>query len=452
MAKVPFPRGYNGLNDVYKQREHLINCFNHEGYVLRTPGIDSVITASGDGCRGAATWSADEKAYFVRGTNLSALESGETLTSIGTIAGTADCVLSSGQVELVIVVKGGNAYTWDGSTLSQITDGDYVASDAVDFIDGRHVFIPSDGSPAFYSGIDDAGNIDSLSFFDAEELPDLNKNVVNIRNTLTIFGVESIERFRTTDDPNNPFARLSGSRQDTGYVSGGTRYAGEYVFIGRRRGQAYAIYALIGQGQIEKISNDVVTEDLNGFTEAQIEAARVNRFEWLGQEFVAWTIASRTYCYVNGNWVFLDSNLDGSISGSWRVNGVAFAYGRFYVGDTDTDNIGKLAASPGEYGSDVELDIRTFYRQQRNGYFTAGAVELDALTGITSDTSIGLSLSRDGRAWSDFHYRSLGDAGRYQNQIRWSPFGGVGRCESFLGINLRTTDQVRFSTEGLYIE
>ncbi len=446
---VPIPRSYRGIDDLPKQREVLINLFETESALVRTPGIDAVITAAGDGCRGATTWFLNGKPYFVQGTTLYRLNPDETRTNLGTIAGTADVVFSGGQRELVIVAKGGSGYTYDENNgLQAIDSPNYLASDSVAFVDGRHVFVPSDGSEAFWTDIDDARTIETTYIFNAEELPDKNIHVINLKNLVVMFGQESIEFFRPVDNVTLPFSRLSGTRIDTGYVSGGTKYRSAYVFIGRDSQQSYAIFAMEGQGQPIQISNAAVTEDLNEYTQAQIEAARVNRFKWLDKEFVAWTIGDRTYCFVDGNWIFLDSDLNGSEAGAWRVNGIAFAYGRYYVGDSETNNIGKLTSSPSEYGDSVEYQLNTFLRSQRGSFLRPRGLEIEVLTGQDSST-IGLSLTKDNRVFGDYFYRALGNTGDYQKRVRW--FGGLGQYENFMGISLRGTGQVNFSMESIVV-
>lgn len=450
MVNVPLPVGYVGIDDLPKQRELLINCINLDGSIVRTPGIDSLLTHSGTGCRGSTTWAVDGKAYFVIGTDLVRVEANETLTTLGTIAGAADCDLVGGQVQLVVLVRGGNAYTYSpGGGLAQITDPNFVPCVSVDYIDGRHVYIPADGSPAIYSEVDDAGTFTALSFFDAEESPDVNRFIINVQNQLFIMGEESTEMFISTGDADAPFSRSGGQRIDYGYAAGGVRFANTYCFIGRQRSQSYAIYVK-ETGGAQEISNAVVNEDLNGYTKEQIEAVRVNRFKWYGKELLAWSFHDKTYVFCEGNWIFMDSDLNGTEAGPWRVNGVAFANGKYYVGDRETGNIGVLSESPSEYGEQIEYQFDTYVRAQRGQYMTPSSLEADVLAGQNA-TTIGLSLSRDGRIRGDYHYRGLGSTGHYQRRIRWNPSGGLGRYESYMGISIRGTGKVQFSAEGLYV-
>jgi hypothetical protein len=448
MASAPLPLGYSGIDDLPKQRQMLINCFNMDGSIVRSPGIDSVITATGTGCRGAATWALDGKAYFVIGSALYRRNTDNTRTSLGAIAGTAAVVISPGQVQIVILVVGGNSYTYsDADGLEQIVNSNFVTSVSVDFIDGRHVFIPADGSPAFFSEVDDAGNINALSFFDAEELPDINKWNINVRNLMYIMGSDSTEIFGTTGEVTAPFSRRSGSRVDVGYASGGIRYGNTFAFIGRARSQAYDFF-IMATGDAQSISNPVVAEDLAGYTQDEIEACVANRFKYLGKEFLAWTFADKTYVFCDGNWFFMDSEIDGSNTGPWRVNGVAFADGNYYVGDLDSANMGKLSNSPSEYGLQVEYQIDTFLRAPRGTHQRPSMIEVDVLSGQDA-TTLGISLSLDGRIKSPYSYRSLGSTGEYQKRVRWRPSGGLGKFESFMGISIRGTGSVHFSAEAI---
>lgn len=447
MTAVPLPKGIVGIEDTPKQQEYLINQFFKDSYLLRTPGTVSALTSSETGNRGGAEWYVDEKLYLVQGGKFVRIESDNTETVLGDIAGTADCVFSLGQVNIVIIVKGDRGYTYNNiSGLVQIIDVDFKPSDSVDFIDGRHVFIPSDGSPAFYSEVDNAGDIGPLNFFDAEELPDLNKFVINIGNELHIMGSQATERFRTTGAVSAPFARREGGRVDTGFVSGGIRYLGTYAFIGKNRDESYSIN-IMQSGMSPAISNSAINEMLNNnYTTEELEAVNSFSFQWKQSQFIGWNLPDITICFVDGNWVYLDSNLDATKQGPWTGKSVVFAYGKYYVANSITDDIGNLSDTQGEYGVNTEFELKTFIRSTRDSNFSLKAIELDLLTGQNS-TTIGLALSRDAITYSGFNYKDLGVTGNYNHRIRWG--GGLGRYESFAGVKIRGTGQVRLATEGM---
>lgn len=449
MPNVPFPKGIVGLQAFPKQQEWLKNFLLTQEGVIRTPGIEAFTVGSGV-CRGASQWR-DGYDYQVSGNDLIRINSVGSITVLGTIAGSADCVFSPGQTNLVIVVKGGNGYRYnDTDGLVQITDPDYIPSVSVDFIDGRHVFVPYDGEPAFYSSVDSPGDISPLSFFDAEELPDKNRAVINVQNQLIILGDDSFEVFRTNIDPDVVFTRREGARVDVGYIAGLTRFAGTFAFLGRSREQT-ARFFVAGAGTAEPISTPAIDEILNDdYTAAEREECEGMRYEWKGTEVLVFTLPRHTFKFANGIWSYADSDLDGTNAGQWRARWISCGAGRYVVGDREGSNIGILSNEPSEYGDRLEAELQTYVRDERNSYIDITKLELDCLTGqaITNKT-VGISVSRDARIWSDYHYRTLGLIGKYSQRVLWQP---IGQCENYLGIRIRTTADVSFSLEALTAE
>lgn len=450
MIKIPLPRGISGLKDFPKLREHYVNMMLTEGGPIRTPGITSFTSAPGELFRGAVTWSIDGRRYQVNDTSLLRVDADGSLTDLGTIEGSNDVVFSPGQVELLIIVKGGAGYTYsliDG--LAEITDPDFFPSVDADFIDGRHVLIPEDGEPAAYTNVDDAGVIDGLAFFDAEELPDRNKCVINVRNTLYIGGSDAFETFVTTSDPDVVFSRREGGRVDTGFVAAKVRHMNTFAFLGRERDQGYKIY-LMGAGSAQPISSEAINEILNEeYTEDELKACSAESFEHKGHKVLAFTLARHTLCFANGAWFFMDSKVDQQVS-PWRAKGITHSFGRYICGDRESGEIGVLEPVTTEYGADIEFEIKTFAKNHRESFFSVSSIMLDCLVAQSTESeSISLSLSKDGYKWTQFFARELGKAGNYQKLVKWEPPGGLGFYESFMGIRIRSSANARFSLEAL---
>jgi hypothetical protein len=371
-------------------------------------------------------------------------------TELGEISGSADVVFSQGLVNLVVIVKGGNGYRYNATDgLVQIADEDYLPSDDVDFIDGRHVFVASDGYSVFYSEVDAGGDIEPLSYFDAQELPDKNKCVINISNQILIGGEHSFEAFRTQIDPDAVFTRREGGRVDVGFVSAKTRFLSTFAFLGRRRGEGFRFYAM-GSGDAQPISNEAIDELINEqYTLKELQQGYAERFEYKGHEVIVFNLARHSLGFSNGAWFYLDSTIDGKPS-PWRVKGISHAYGKYICGDAATNNVGVIGNVSTEYGGKVESEIQTFIRGERNAYFSVKNIEADCLVGQSAiEGTIGLSISRDGRTWSDYHYRGLGKQGQYSRLVKWQFAGGIGTFENMCGIRLRTTADVNLPLEAL---
>jgi len=258
MPRVPFPSGFKGEEELPRTSRSLQNCFNNlKGQILSRPGISQLNTTS-KVARGQFVWNG--ALYQVVSETLIKITNTTTgaFTTIGTIAGSDVIETAIGFNTAVIVVKNasGAIYTLDKSDTIVLISGNanFVPCTSVAHINGRFVYIPFDGDPAFLSDVGAAGTVQVLSFFDAEELPDLNNSVFNFKNTLYIGGTDSFELFRDTGASPNPFARVAGARIINGFIGGLIEYNETFLFIGREKDQDFGIYA-IGQGLAPKISN-----------------------------------------------------------------------------------------------------------------------------------------------------------------------------------------------------
>lgn len=447
MPTVNLPRGIKGLKEQPKQQEYLVNYLWTETGLLRTPGIESFSTGFGV-CRGGVHWKVLDKTFMVSGTRFISIDITGAVTDIGEIPGTEECFFSEGQVFLVIGRVGDKAYTYSSSTgLAEIVDPDFQVSVSADFIDGRHVFVPADGSPVFYSDVDLAGSIDPLSFFDAEELPDVNKAVINISNQLYVLGTDSTEVFRTNVDPDVVFTRREGARVDVGYLAGLTRYVGSFAFLGRERGESYQFFVM-GSGTAQVISNAVIDEILEEYTEAELKLCRGDRYKLKNNDVLVFTLPRHTLCFSNGNWFYKSS---GTSLEPWRAHTIISSYGKYIVGDNSNSSIGKLSDVSQEYGQDVFAEIKTFIRSERGSFFKVKLIELEQLSGVAStEETVGISITKDGYSYpAGFNYKSLGKTGEYRKRVKWQP---VGHFEDFCGIKVKTSSAAKTSLELITFE
>ncbi len=101
----------------------------------------------------------------------------EIRTNVDTVAASQNIVTAVGFNTAVIVVPNEAIYTLDKlDNLVLISGNDFFQqSNSVAHIDGRFIYIPFNGDPAFFSDVGDAGSVQAASFFDAESLPDKNK-------------------------------------------------------------------------------------------------------------------------------------------------------------------------------------------------------------------------------------------------------------------------------------
>lgn len=394
MADIGFPSSSKGLERLPKTRQILKNCWNTGESIVSRPGITSLSTQTGLS-RGAFVW--NENLYALYGTTLYRMGTDGAATSVGTISGSGGIATAIGFNEAAIVVReaAGLGYTLDASeSLTQITDSDFVASNSVTHINGRFVYIPFNGDPAFFSDVGAAGTIDPLSFFDAEELPDKNKVAFNWRNVLIIGGTDSFELFRDVGTGTVPFTRLN-ARIDFGYIGGLTQYADSYAFVGREINQDVGIY-ILNQGTATKISNDHVDLILSEYAEAELANAIGARFKWRGFDILTFTLGRHALGFYSG-WFDLDTRVSG-VTVPWRAGFITHYQQNYYT--SRASDFGRLDKVNTDYGNPFERLIETGFYQDGNSDFTAQSIELGISQGynpaiqtsVVDQTKLNLSL------------------------------------------------------------
>lgn len=442
--EINFPLGLEGTDGLPQSRRALKNCFNAIDRIIQRPGITQLGT-TGRVARGAFEWNG--ALYEVASQDLLKVATDGSYTVIGTIAGSEPISTAVGFNDAVIVVKGGNAYTLNKSdTITQITDVDYVASDSVCHINGRFVYIPSNGDPAFFSDVGAAGTIQSTSFFDAEELPDLNKVCFNFRNILYIGGTDSFELFRDLGNPTVPFVRLN-ARIDNGYIGGLLEYNNTFLFIGREKDQDVGIYS-IGQGTALKISNEYIDTILNTYTESELSETISGRVKWRGFDIATFTLSRHSFGFIGGNWFELSILLDGK-NIPWKA-GYIVEFGLKYY-SFESDKVGRFDAINKEYGLPFERLMDLAFESEDE--FTVQRLEYRLSQGYNGSIgSVSLQMSEDNVLYSEPFHRNTGETGEYTNKLDWNYPGGLGYYDGFMGVRLSTLEDIDFSGTKLIMD
>lgn len=449
MPLIPFPNGFEASEGLPHTRRSLVNCFNTgNGQIISRPGITSLNT-TGKVARGQFVW--NDNLYQVVSGDLIKITDTETgaFSFIDSIAGSNPVVTAIGFNHAVILVPGGTIYTLDASDVLAVISGNsnFVPCDAVAHINGRFVYIPTSGDPAFFSDVGAAGTVQVLSFFDAEELPDKNSTVFNLNNTLYIGGTDSIELFRDTGASPNPFGRVTGARISYGYIGGLLEYGDTFIFLGREKDQNFGVYAL-SQGSAVKISNEAIDVVLATYLQSELADAFGARFKWRGYDIAVLALARDTFGFRNGNWFVLDTINNGTPT-LWGGGFITQFEGTYYT--ASGVNIGKLAAVNTDYGDPVRRVIDIGFEQEYNDFFTCQSLGLDASQGHKSGAgTIGLFTSRDNVLYGPGIYRDVGEIGEYDKHLEWNEMGGLGTFDGFMGIRLKTLQDVDFATEKMF--
>jgi len=416
--------------------------------LLKTPGVDSFTTGNGD-CRGVIDF--DDEHYQVSGTDLIKVKEDGTVIVIGTIPGTADCVMAVSFIALEIIVKGGAGFSFSTSGGLVGIGGSFAPSVDVITINQRFVFVPEDGGPLFFTDVNAPTTIPANNLFDAEFLPDRNIGAINLKNDLYVGGEDGFEIFRDIGPTNNPFLRVDGGAIETGYVAAKAFYKSTFVFLGHDRDGSYAFHVMTA-GAAPKISNPAIDELLaDEYSLDELKTCTPQRITFKGIDMVAFRLPRHTLLYYGTGWSFMQSGIDPADEiQPWDIKFVAVSYGKYITGNANDSNIGILSNAITQFGDAIERQIDTFIKADPESYFTIDNILLSCLTG-TSETegTIGLEISKDNLTFGPQVFRSLAKQGKSQQQVRWD--GGAGVFESFAGLRLRTTADINFSMDGLKI-
>lgn len=458
MARVPFPPGLAGSKNQPRTRRDLTNLFrNSDGVIIPRPGLTELQSTS---LLARGQFQFNQNLYQIFGNNLNRITDTITgaFTTIGTIAGDALVEVDSSFTEAVIVVKAaaGRIYTLDTSEVLTDIRGNtnFVSCRSVAFINGRFVYIPFDGDPAFFSDVGAAGTVQALSFFDAEAQTDLNTVAFNLKETLYIGGTDTFELFRDTGATPNPFTRITGARINVGYIGGLMEHTDTFIFVGREKGQVAGIYT-ISQGAAPKISNERVDNILAESSTTELEETTSARFKTQGYDVGVFTCGEFSFGFHNGEWFNMTSLLNQEPR-KWRGGFVEEFEGEYFTA-TD-DKIGKISTLNTDYGEPIERIIDGAFEQENDDWFTGQRVRLGISQGFNdvahTDTipTVGLALSADNIEYGPLLFREIGILGDYEKILEWNPYGGLGRYPGFLGYRIYTTQDVIFAADHLVMD
>jgi len=496
------PRSQSFLHNMYNIRGVLVT---REGYE-RTDKYDEdsrPATADDRIGRGLMVSADGEKMYCIFGKSVYTTVFVSGVLKIGTAIFTNASFLSPEYTTLSyavgftgIAIAGGTTQDADNNNLfintttdvcTALTDTDLPIAKSVEYLNGKYIWMAADGTSVYWSEIDDAGNIDPLSFFDAESRPDPNKEQAVIGNDYYVLGSRSVERFSDVGTTAAPFIRATNSSLAVGYVGGLIRLSDRIVFIGRRVGGGLGVYEMNGSS-ITEISNDSVREMLNCPLSANlqeintttgnggIDEAVAQSFNSYGAEIYTFIINHITlYCMAAGDgyqWGFLGDQADSGTfpSRDWGVydwshdpTGTTDPFNRLFrfVGHTsfkgnwycqrsiDIDDAGLFIKSTNRLTVNVDTSESTWYitrgarfalRSDEDRDFNFSRLELvyskqgvnrvsvqtTNPTGGDSTDTVSLRVSNTGVGWGYISGSSGDSDGQSWSDRLEEPYGNLG--------------------------
>lgn len=340
----------------------------------------------------------------------------------------------------LVVVIGGFAYCYDGTTFALIADADLPSVSDVAYLVGRFVYSVVDSGQFFWSDVDDATSIDPLAFATAEAAPDAIVALQTLGDELVIFGRSTIEFWQPTGDTSAPFQRVQGRRMERGCAAQGSVVAmdNSIVFIGSDK-NAY---------RISNVPTNIGTPAISREIALSTDLDHATAFAAVFDGHTSWVVnipdvGSRACDMATGEWhEWASYGLT-----TFRCRNGVIADGVTYLGDDSNGNVYTLDTSGADWtdnGQPIQRIASVFSPQAQGVQRNYNAV-LQCVRGVGNAASTApvaeMRYSDDGgRTWTDWREATLGAQGRYEDKAVWRNLGAIrapGR-----GFEFRVSDPV----------
>jgi len=418
----------------------------------RFPGLKSFMDLGGSPIRGMKVHAGI--LYAVASAGLYSVSVSGIAVFIGTIAGSDIVSMDSDGTNLTIVNGTATAYNYDGSSLSVISDLDFVSSSKVIYLDTYFAHLRTDTNQFFLSESGSATSFNALDKASAEGAPEDVVSMITSNRDLILFQFDTTEYWRNTGNADFPFQRQEGTYQERGCLGINTPASvdNDVYFLGDDR----IVYRLVGYQSV-RVSHHGIETFIRKQSLVDVNAAIGFSITYEGHY---WYVLS----FPNGTWVHdITSSKDlqeaqwfqlKSVNQeNWRVTSSVVAYGKIMCGDS-LGFITELDPDTLNENGNQQIKQRTtgYYHNERNG-ISPTRIKLGFEAGVGNDSSldpqIEMRISRDwGKTFGTPLQRSMGQAGEYGNEATWSRNG----ISKSVALRFTVTDDVELTITGAWAE
>lgn len=456
--------------------ESLVNMYAEPGegeapfVLLPTPGLAPFATIGGAPVRFSKSF--NDLQYVIVGENLYTVDEVGTETLRNPSLPLTGSAFADGDYDgnTAVFVSDTKTYAYDivAASLSEIVDPDFNQASACCFIDQRIVFASKNSAEMQWGGLLTPGDIDTLDFATAEQVPDRLRAVRAQGGELIALGHNSIEFWRSTATSQAAFVRSSASATlEIGCVSRDcvALLDNTFYWLGRDKNtNGLVVYRAAGGGA-QRVSTHPVERLLERAGDA-VAFAHASTYQQGGHTFYCLTIPG--YCTVvfdvatglwhrrvSGLWTHRQSPV-----GSWAPTHPTLNGSKIIVGLSDGDLYELSETTYTEAGSPIirEVVLPPFTLGGRK--FSVNDVQIFMEVGVSnandpgSDAVVSLSYSDDGcKTWSGERSMRIGSRGRYDTIMRAHQLGDSRRRSYKLRIAapvpVKITDFKQTYTAGL---
>jgi hypothetical protein len=421
-----------------------------------TPGLRELAQA-GNGPRRSHGVDFEGDHYFVSGGNLVKVSPLWVATIIGALNTNAGwCGIIAGRTHL-LVVDGGDGYTWDGTTFAVVADPDFpVSPSACGYMDGYFI-VNDDATDQFsISANEDPTAWDALDFASAEADPDNAVAIATSYRDLYLIGQQTTQVYFNSSNADFPFDLYANGVLEFGSPAPASvvRAGGNIFMVAASKNSSVSIVRLNGF-QAQKIVDPEMAYTLGRM--ATITDAVGMAYTQDDQTFYEITFPTEgiTYTYHLEQDMWHERS-SGGIGLTHRALGHGYFNREHVVGDNANGII--YALDPETYTDNGAPIWRRriasiLHREGRQIEINGLEVEFKAgvgtLAGQGRDPQAMLRYSFDGgHTWSRELWQRIGRMGQYGQRACWTR---LGQGHHFL-LEITVTDPVEAIIVGAYAD
>lgn len=343
-------------------------------------------------------------------------------------AATGEAFITDNGTQVGMLVNGVMFYI-TGTTITQVTDGDFPTEGAssFDYIDGYGIFSRATTGQWFISSLHDFSAYDALDFATAESSPDNLVRVLANHKEVWLFGTKTIEVWQETGASPFPFEQIPGSLMD--------------------RGISAKMSALLMDNSVFWLGNDRILYRADGYTPIRISTFEFEESirEGVVDDAYAMTYAQGghhfyvlTFPTLDITWVFdaatqiMHNRQSGTelVLSKWDVNCLFVSFDMILVGvaqggvneldlDTYTDNGSAIRAA---------VTSSALYPDGKRGTLDFVQLETELGVGLTAGQGVDpkwmAQFSKDGgMTYGNEKWASGGAIGNYRTRVYWRNMG-----------------------------
>jgi len=401
--------------------------------------------------------------FVIIGIDVYTVQTNKVFNLVGTLTSSSSqrFQLSQNGTQLTIIDRAGNAYVATSSTVTLVTDPNYLASVDTEFIDGFTIYAGVDlgsGRKDGYliSALDNSLVVDD-DFSSAESEPDKIVGVKKYNGQLWLFGSETIEVHQNTGNQDFPFERISGAILDKGCLATASIAQDEkyLAWLGNDK----IFYMAQGYGY-QPIASKPITQAVEQLTTIEDAFSFIHIQDGHKTYTTTFPTAKKTLSYdiTENLWHERKSlDLNGDLV-QWRANNYEIFAGKSLVGDFEKGIIYEVDTDTFVEGDQTLIsELVSKIISSKSSRFNIHRLELDfdaglgTLIGQGENPQVMLQLSVDGgRTYGPELWRDLGKQGEYRTRAEWRQLG-IADVKG-MTFKIKISDPVRRALLGAYID